>query len=120
MSLDSTLAPDLLPPHLLPPMANGEVIFEAPWQSRIFGMAVALSEQGMFAWSDFQASLIEAVAEWENANPDGADYPYFEVFQTALLNLLVVGGSLSEADVDIAARQIADLPHGHDHQHHHE
>ena len=27
-----------------PPRSNGELVFEAPWESRSFGMAVALSE----------------------------------------------------------------------------
>ena len=39
-----------LPENLQPPMANGEVIFDAPWQGRVFAMAVALSEQGVFVW----------------------------------------------------------------------
>mgnify|MGYP001409094603 CR=1 FL=1 len=42
-----------------PPMANGEVFFEAPWQGRVFAMAVTLAEQGCMAWSDFQGMLIE-------------------------------------------------------------
>ena len=29
-----------------PPRSNGELVFEAPWESRSFGMAVALSEPG--------------------------------------------------------------------------
>ena len=42
--------------------ANGELQFEAPWESRIFGITLALLEQGRFAWPEFQARLIEAIA----------------------------------------------------------
>ena len=39
-----------LPENLQPPMQNGEVVFEAPWQSRVFSMAVSLSEAKVFHW----------------------------------------------------------------------
>ena len=39
-------------------MANGEVVFDAPWQSRVFGMARALCEQGLFTWDEFREQLI--------------------------------------------------------------
>ena len=32
--------------HDGPPRANGELVFEAPWESRAFGVAVALHESG--------------------------------------------------------------------------
>ena len=78
-----------LPDSLAPPMANGEVVFEAPWQSHVFGMAVALSEQGLYPWSDFQQSLIDEVGIWDEDHAQqeqGQDeaYPYFEIFQRAL------------------------------------
>ena len=33
-----------------PPMANGEVLFDEPWQGRVFAMALLLVDQGCFAW----------------------------------------------------------------------
>ena len=32
------------------PRKNGELVFEAPWEARAFGLAVALSEAGQFPW----------------------------------------------------------------------
>ena len=32
------------------PRSNGELVFDAPWQSRAFGMAVSLSRAGYFSW----------------------------------------------------------------------
>jgi nitrile hydratase accessory protein len=43
------------------PRKNGELVFEAPWQSRAFGMAVALNEQGTFEWNAFRQRLIDEV-----------------------------------------------------------
>ena len=103
------------PVNLQPPMQNGEVVFEAPWQSRVFGMAVSLSEQGVFAWSDFQAALIEAVAEWEAQHADGAEYPYFEIFAQALQQVLIQLGVVELSALDKTAQALANLPHGYDH-----
>jgi len=47
-----------------PPRANGELVFAEPWESRAFGMAVTLSEAGVFRWAEFQAALI---ARWRSA-----------------------------------------------------
>ena len=48
-----------------PPRANGELVFEAPWESRIFGLTLALFEDGRFEWQEFQSHLIEAIARHE-------------------------------------------------------
>ena len=44
-----------------PPRRNGELVFEAPWESRAFGMAVALCEQGLFEWEEFRRCLIAEI-----------------------------------------------------------
>ena len=36
------------------PRKNGEFVFEAPWEGRAFGMAVALKDQGHCEWGDFR------------------------------------------------------------------
>ena len=42
-----------------PPRLNGELVFEAPWQSRAFGVTADLVESGCFSWEDFRIRLIE-------------------------------------------------------------
>ena len=44
-----------------PPRANGELVFAAPWESRVFGLAAALRERGLFSWDEFRAELIAAI-----------------------------------------------------------
>ena len=106
-----------LAPELQPPMANGEVLFEEPWQGRVFGMAVALHEAGAFAWDEFQASLIEVVGEWDRHAEDADPYHYYEHFQQALNNLLAAKGLVDASALHDRAAAFAERPHGHDHNH---
>ena len=40
------------------PRKNGELVFDEPWHGRVFGMAVALHEQGVYDWEEFRQTLI--------------------------------------------------------------
>lgn len=55
------------------PRRNGELVFEAPWQGRVFGMAAALSEAGVFEWDPFRQRLIVRIAEAEQ-RPEPFEY----------------------------------------------
>jgi len=101
--------------NLQPPMANGEVLFEEPWQGRVFGMAVALNQAGVFAWPEFQAKLIEVVGEWDCGAASDDVYRYYDHFQSALHRLLTGKGVVSTEDLDERTAQFAARPHGHDH-----
>ena len=52
------------------PRSNGELVFDAPWQSRAFGMAVGLSWAGYFSWDKFRAELARAIAQNGQSGPD--------------------------------------------------
>ena len=71
-----------------PPRSNGELVFAAPWESRLFGMTLALIESGAFAWRDFQDELVASIRAWEAAAAPGAEYRYYERWQEALERLL--------------------------------
>lgn len=60
-----------------PPRRNGELVFEAAWQARAFGMAVALLDRYGLGWEAFRPHLVEAIA----ADPDAE---YYEQFVEAL------------------------------------
>lgn len=68
-----------------PPRRNGELVFEAPWQGRAFGMALAVVRGLGLEWSAFQQRLIAAIA----ASPD---VPYYEAWTAALERLVVDHG----------------------------
>lgn len=105
-------------------MVNGEVVFAAPWEGRVFAMAIQLSEQGHYSWAEFQSYLIAAVARWDAAHPlsdagTATPYAYFELFAQALGRLLDDRGLLSAQEVAGLVASYRDRPHGHDHAHDH-
>ncbi|MEU0818426.1 nitrile hydratase accessory protein [Streptomyces mirabilis] len=63
-----------------PPRANGELVFSEPWESRAFGMAVALYEASAFTWPQFQSALIARIAAWENALDQDRPWSYQDSF----------------------------------------
>ncbi len=97
-------------------MANGEILFAEPWEGRLFGMAITLTEQGVFEWPVFQAALIEQIRIWEARQDTQAEaYPYFELFGLALQDVLTADGCVTGAELSTTASALAALPHGHDH-----
>ncbi|MBT8446937.1 MAG: nitrile hydratase accessory protein [Gammaproteobacteria bacterium] len=109
-----------------PPRRNGELVFEAPWHSRAFGMAVGLHQQGLFTWPEFQQHLIARIAAWEDQHGSEAEYDYYALWLAALEDLLVEkrladGAAIASLAGEIAARPPeADHHHSHDHGHHHD
>jgi nitrile hydratase accessory protein len=99
-------------------MANGEVVFEAPWQSRVFGMARALADAGAYDWNDFRARLIEEISAWDR-QPDG-EYAYYDHFMRALERLLAERGLVAPAELSRRVAELAARPPGHDHHHDHD
>ena len=71
------------------PRLNGELAFDAPWQSRAFGMTAAVVEIRFGKdWEPFRRQLIAAIAADE-------DRPYWESWTVALEELLVSAGLVS-------------------------
>jgi cobaltochelatase CobN len=84
------------------PRRNGELVFDAPWQGRVFGMAVALSEQGLFPWEEFRQALIQEVAAAEAR--DG-EFRYYDVWLAAFERVLARRGVLNPAELEETAFQ---------------
>ncbi len=104
----------LLDSQLAPPMANGEVLFDAPWQGRVFGMARVLAEAGYFTWDEFRAHLIREIGVWDRSASD-TEYHYYDHFLAALQALIEEKQLLNPALLEDRVRTFADRPHGHDH-----
>jgi nitrile hydratase accessory protein len=103
-----------------PPRSNGEMVFDAPWESRLFGVTMALVDADRFSWSEFQQRLIAAVGRWEADHPDGEGYRYYERWAEALESLLADLGIVAIETTDARAHALAARPAGHDHLDHHE
>jgi hypothetical protein len=54
------IAADLNSPAAIP-RRNGEPVFNEPWESRAFGIAVAICERGLFTWDEFRDQLIAEI-----------------------------------------------------------
>ena len=99
-----------------PPRNNGELIFEAPWQSRAFGVAADLVASGHLTWNDFREYLIESISEWETMKSDEQQsWDYYSCWLTALERILTKRSLLDGEEFEIRAARYASRPHGHDH-----
>lgn len=99
-----------------PPRDNGELAFAEPWESRAFGMAVALSEAGAFDWATFREHLIARIGRWEAEH--GVDDPafrYYRCWLDALEDVLVASGTFGVDEVSARSLVLAERPAGHDH-----
>ena len=82
-----------------PPRANGELVFEAPWESRAFGIAIALQERGTLDYEAFRALLAREIA--------GQPGPYYERWQAALERVLAGQGLVLPGEIDARAAALA-------------
>lgn len=72
------------------PRTNGELLFDAPWQSRAFGMAVSLSKAGVFPWDAFRRELARAIAEQGQLGVAGYYHRWLDALEMVLLERKVI------------------------------
>lgn len=96
-----------------PPRSNGELVFAAPWESRVFGLAAVLRDRGLIDWDEFRVCLIAEIAESERQHPE--DWSYYACWQAALERLLVQNRVCSPGELEERERALAARPDGHDH-----
>jgi hypothetical protein len=91
-----------------PPRDNGEVVFNTPWERRLFGVTVALCRTAACDWETFRRRLIWRIGQDEAR-------PYWRSWAVALEDVLV--GSAMVTHSEVATRQVEMLnrPPGHDH-----
>jgi len=90
-----------------PPRSNGELAFNAPWERRIFGVTMALT-QSVISYEDFRQRLIDRVAE-------APDRPYWHSWAAALEDALSEACAIDSASLNARHQQFLARPHGHDH-----
>ncbi|MEA2684949.1 MAG: hypothetical protein QOE93_144 [Actinomycetota bacterium] len=77
-----------------PPRRNGELVFEAPWQSRMFGLCGAIVETCFNGDREpFRQQLIAAIA----AKPER---PYWDSWTVALQCLVLEAGLIDELSIE--------------------
>jgi len=86
------------------PRKNGELVFEAPWEARAFGLAVALNEAGVYPWRDFSQGLAAETAAMEQ---QGAHASYYERWLETLEKLAIARGLVSLDELDARTTEYA-------------
>jgi nitrile hydratase accessory protein len=90
------------------PRKNGELVFESPWQARVFGMAVALSDQGRYGWDDFRERLIVAIAAADHNDHDESPATiYYEQWLAAFEQLLLAQGFCTRDEIERRTAEFA-------------
>ncbi len=99
------------------PRRNGELVFEAPWESQAFGMVIALYEQGHYDWEEFRGRLISEIGDWEGSEEDErAAWNYYRHWLASFEALVKDRGLLSEEEIE---ERISELLSGAGDEHHH-
>jgi nitrile hydratase accessory protein len=78
---------DMAGPAALP-RQNGTLAFDAPWQGRVFGLALAVVDRLDLGWEEFRSRLVAAIDE-------APDRPYWESWTAALEALLRERGGVT-------------------------
>ena len=78
------------------PRQNGELVFATPWEARIFGLAVALQESGVYEWREFSSALAAEIARAEQA---GNTSTYYERWLSSLEKLLIGNGLVTPPEI---------------------
>jgi nitrile hydratase accessory protein len=100
---------------LAPPRRNGELVFEAPWESRIFGVTMALCEAGRLDFAEFRRALIAEIAAFEAASQPPSAWCYYERWAAALEHVLARRGVCGLPEIEARVAALAARPPGHDH-----
>lgn len=108
MTEPSRLDADLDGP-VSPPRANGEIVFEAPWERRLFGLTVALCRSDACEWESFRQRLIQRIADDETR-------PYWRSWAAAFEDILFDTATLMPAELDARQRRLLERAPGHDHR----
>jgi nitrile hydratase accessory protein len=79
------------------PRKNGELVFQAPWEGRAFGVAVALNDQGQYAWREFRDQLVAEIAAAEAGQSPST---YYERWLAALEKIVLDHGLITPEELD--------------------
>ena len=86
------------------PRSNGELVFEAPWEGRAFGIAVSLNERGVYPWRSFRDALVDQIAGDEAA---ATGTTYYERWLASLETLLLRRGLVTQEELDARTAEYA-------------
>jgi nitrile hydratase accessory protein len=97
-----------------PPRRNGELVFDEPWQSRAFGIAVGLHDAGVFGWEEFRVRLVARIGARDAGEGDDGGGAYYEDWLGALEDVLAGNDVVGPEELGRRAAAVADA-RAHDH-----
>lgn len=98
-----------------PPRCNGELAFDDSWESRAFGIAIALAKKGHYEWEDFRQQLIAAIATWEAEHAlDDPSWNYYQRWLSALEHLALESALITPEELDQQTAEFAAEATGND------
>ncbi len=86
------------------PRRNGELVFDEPWEGRVFGLAVALNESGIYDWPDFSERLVEETASDEQQGRHGR---YYQRWVRALERLALDHSLITPTELNARTQALA-------------
>jgi len=91
-------------------------VFQEPWEAQAFALAVRLSEEGCFSWSEWAAVLSEEIkAAQERGDPD-LGHTYYQHWLNALERLCAKKGLITASETQRRKeewrRAYINTPHG--------
>jgi nitrile hydratase accessory protein len=74
------------------PRDDGGPVFAEPWQAQAFALAVKLSEQGHFTWTEWAATLADELKAADDRGEPDDGTRYYEFWLAALERLVTAKG----------------------------
>lgn len=91
------------------PRDNGELVFQAPWEGRVFAMAVLMTEKGMCPWTAFNGKFVEEISEAERLSPgEEMVSSYYKHWMQAFEKLLMEKNIVSPDQLQMRTDEFAD------------
>lgn len=91
-----------MPEEIELPRDNGELVFEAPWEGRAFGLAVALNEGGRYEWSEFVYYLSREIKD-----DPSEEMSYYEKWLAGLASLAAERGLITTEELEQRTQEYA-------------
>lgn len=86
----------------------GALSFDAPWQARAFGIALALRDRDAVDWTDFQERFVDNVRATDPDRMQAAvESVYYERWLETVEELVVDAGVVDEAEIDRRTEEFA-------------
>ena len=86
------------------PRDNGELVFEAPWEGRAFGIAVAMNQDGVYGWTEFRDVLVDEIAQAER---EFGPSSYYERWLASIERLAIERGFVTAGELDARTGEYA-------------